>query len=70
MTNILIAPDTEQRLADRARREGRTEAELIRSLIEDGLDDLDDLELAVTRLVVPMQPLTSAKAREALGLDD
>ncbi len=70
MINILIAPDTEHRIADRARREGRAEADLIRSLIEDGLDELDDLEMALTRLGSPMQPQTSAQARKTPGLDD
>ena len=70
MTSITLEPDTEQRLADRARREGVSEKELLRALIEDGLDELDDIQVAAERLARPMQPLTSAQARGALGLDD
>jgi predicted DNA-binding protein len=70
MTTITLEPVTEQRIAERARRYGVSEADLIRSLIEEGLDDLDDIQMAVERLNNPLQPLTSAEARQALGLDD
>jgi predicted DNA-binding protein len=70
MTTITLDPATEQRIAECARRYGMSEADLIRSLIDDRLDDLDDVQMAVERLDNPLQPLTSAEARQSLGLDD
>ena len=70
MPAIILEPATEQRIAERARNQGMSEAELIRTLIEDGLDDLDDTQMAVDHLNTPLQPLTSAQARQALGLED
>lgn len=70
MSSILLEPAIEQRLAERARRDGMPKADLAQLLIEDGLDDLDDLQVAAERLARPVQPLTSAQARRALGLDD
>jgi predicted DNA-binding protein len=70
MTTITLEPGTEQRIAERARRCGMSEADLIRTLIEEALDDLDDVQMATDRLNAPLQPLTSAQARQALGLED
>jgi predicted DNA-binding protein len=70
MPAIILEPATEQRVAERARRNGMSEIDLIRTLIEEGLDDLDDIQMAVDRLSNPLQPLTSAQARQALGLED
>ena len=70
MTAITLEPAIEQRIAERARRHGVSEVDLIRTLIEEGLDDLDDIQMAVDRLNNPRQPLTSAQARQALGLED
>ena len=70
MPTIILEPVTEQRIAERARRDGISEVDLIRALIEEGLDDLDDAQMAVDRLGNPLHPLTSAEARQALGLED
>jgi predicted DNA-binding protein len=70
MTSITLTPVIEQRLSNSARRKGVSEEELLRALIEDGLDDLDDVQMAAERLDRPLPPLTSAQARQALGLDD
>jgi predicted DNA-binding protein len=70
MAAIILEPATEQRVAERARRHGVSEVDLIRTLIEEGLDDLDDAQMAAERLNDPLQPLTSAQARQALGLED
>ena len=73
MPAITLEPATEQRIAERARRHGMSEADLIRTLIEEGLDDLDDSQMAADRLANPLQRLTSAQARQArqaLGLED
>jgi predicted DNA-binding protein len=70
MRSIVLEPVIERRISERARREGVSEEALLRTLIEDGLDDLDDIQMAVERLGNLMQPLTSAEARQALGLED
>jgi predicted DNA-binding protein len=70
MLTISLDPDTERRVAERARTRGLSDAEFVRALIGDGLDDLDDIQMAADRLGRPLPPLTSAQAREALGLDD
>ena len=70
MATIILEPATEQRIAERARRHGMSQVDLIRTLIEEGLDDLDDIQMAVDRLDNPLPPLTSAQARQALGLED
>ena len=67
MPSIILEPGTEQRIAERARREGVSEENLLRALIEDGLDDI---QMAVERLNTPLQPLTSAQARARLDLED
>ena len=70
MPTIVFEPRTEERISEGARRHGMSEAELIRTLIEEGLDDLDDVQMATDRLNNPKQPLTSAQARQVLGLED
>ena len=70
MPSIMLEPGIEQRIAERARREGMSEEDLLRALIEDGLDDLDDIQMAVERLNTRLQPLTSAQARARLDLED
>jgi predicted DNA-binding protein len=70
VVTLVLEPETERRIAELARSKGLSEAEFVRSLIESSLDDLDDIQMAVERLDNPRQPLTSAEARKALGLDD
>ena len=70
MLTLSLDSDTERRLTERARARGLSDVEFIRALIEDGLDDLDDIQMAADRLNCPLPPLTSAQARQALGLDD
>jgi predicted DNA-binding protein len=70
MPAVILERATEQRIAERARRSGMSEIDLIRTLIEEGLDDLGDIQMAVDRLDNHLQPLTSAQARKALGLED
>lgn len=70
MPTITLEPGMEQRIADRAKRDGVSKADLVRTLIEEGLNDLDDTQMAADRLGNPMPPLTNAQARRALGLDD
>ena len=70
MLTVELEPDTEKRVAACARSRGVSQADLIRALIEEGLDDLDDVRMAAERLSQPRQPLTGAEARQALGLED
>ena len=70
MSVISLEPETEQRLAAHARQRGISDADLIHALIEEGLDDLDDTQMAVERLSDPRKPLTNAEAHKAPGLDD
>ncbi len=49
---------------------GMSVDDFLKSLIEAGLDDLDDVQMAVGRLSRPLPTLTGDQARKALGLDD
>ena len=69
LTLTLDSP-TEQRVAEQARARGMSESAFVRALIGEALDDLDDTQMATDRLTNPLPPLTSAQARQALGLDD
>ena len=69
MVTLVLEPETERRIAELAKDRGLSEAEFVRTLIESGLDDLDDIQMAAERLEHPLQPLTSAEAGKALGLD-
>ncbi len=70
MLTVVLDPEAERRVLERAKRIGMSEAEFLRILIENSLDDLDDVQMAVERLDAPVPPLTSAQARKSLGLDD
>jgi hypothetical protein len=70
MLTISLDTETEARLTERARTKGLSEEAFVRLLIGDGLDDLDDTQMAADRLGNPLPPLTNAQARQALGLDD
>jgi predicted DNA-binding protein len=69
LVTLVLGPEIERRIAKLAKDRGLSEAEFVRTLIESSLDDLDDIQMAVERLEHPLQPLTSAEARKALGLD-
>jgi predicted DNA-binding protein len=70
MLTIDLAPDVQQRLAACARARGVSDADMLRALIEEGLDDLEDTRLAHDRLSHPMPAIPSDQARRALGLED
>ena len=67
---VTLDPNTEQRVSAQASARGLSEAEFIRTLIDDGLDDLDDIKMATDRLSNPLPLLSGAQVRQALGLDD
>jgi len=67
---LTLDPPTEQRVAEQARVRGMSETAFVRSLIGEALDDLEDIQVAADRLTNPLPPLSSAQARQALGLDD
>jgi hypothetical protein len=70
MLTVSLDADTERRVAERARASGLSDVDLVRSLIDDGLDDLDDAQMVTDRLANPRVPLTAIQARRALGLED
>jgi predicted DNA-binding protein len=70
MLSISLPAAIEQRLTELAKSRGLSEGDLVRELIEAGIDDLDDIEMAAARLERRRPPLTAAQARVALGLDD
>jgi predicted DNA-binding protein len=69
MLSIQLDPDLERRLSDLAKRTGQATSDVARELIEQGLEDLEDIEMAVERLEKRQPPLTTEQARKALGLD-
>ena len=70
MVTLVLEPETERRIIELAKDRGLSESDLVRELIEYGLDNMDDVRMATERLDNPLPPLTSAEARKALGLDD
>jgi RHH-type rel operon transcriptional repressor/antitoxin RelB len=70
MLSVRLRPDIERRLADLARRTGRTKAYYVRELIQGNLDDLEDRYLAESRLEKRRPSLTSRQVRKELGLAD
>jgi predicted DNA-binding protein len=59
MLTISLDTETEARLAERARTRGLSKEAFIRLLIRDGLDDLDDTQMAAPRLGNPLPPLAN-----------
>ncbi len=70
MLVLNLDPVIEQRVTACARDRGLSTDDLLRALIQSGLDDLDDARLAEERLANPQPPVTTEQARRALGLDD
>jgi predicted DNA-binding protein len=70
LLTIQLEPDVERRLADLAKRSGQSTSEFARQLIEQSIEDLEDIQMAVSRLEDRQPPLSAEQAREALGLDD
>jgi len=70
MLSIRLDPEIERRLAELARRTGRTKSYYARELIEGNLEDLEDRYLAEARLEKRRPPRTSRQVRRELGLDD
>lgn len=69
MLTVVLEPEVERRISERARSIGMSEAQFLRGLIESSLDGLDDARMAAERLESPLPSLTSARARERLDLD-
>jgi predicted DNA-binding protein len=69
MLSIQLDSDLERRLSDLAKRTGQATSDVARELIEQGLEDLEDIEMAVERLEKRQPPLTTEQARKALGLE-
>jgi RHH-type rel operon transcriptional repressor/antitoxin RelB len=76
-TSVRLAPETEQRLDFLAAQTGRTKAFYLREIIEQGIEDMEDMEdyyLAsdvLERVRKGREAVHSAaEVRSALGLDD
>jgi len=73
-TSIRLAPEIEQRLDFLATHTGRTKAYYLRTIIEEGLDDMEDYYLAadvLERVRKEREEVHSAAAiRKYLGLVD
>ena len=69
MLSIRLSPDTNRRLAELARRTGRTKSYYVRELIESNMEDLEDRYLAEARLERRRPSLTSRQVRKQLGLE-
>jgi predicted DNA-binding protein len=69
MLSVPLTAEIQRRLAELAKSRGQSEADFARELIEASIEDLDDVELATSRLESRQPALTSSQARKALGLD-
>jgi RHH-type transcriptional regulator, rel operon repressor / antitoxin RelB len=73
-TSIRLAHETEQRLDFLATQTGRTKAYYLRTIIEQGLEDMEDYYLGVDvleRIRKGQEQIhSSADVRKDLGLDD
>ena len=69
MLNVLLRPAIEQRLAELAKRSGRSESDVARELIESNIEDLEDRYLAERAIAEGGPRLTSDQIRKELGLD-
>lgn len=67
MLSIQLDPEIERRLSELAKRNGMTDADYARELIE---DDIDDIYAAEASLADPQPSLTLDQARKELGLED
>lgn len=70
MLTVSLAPEVEHRISERASMNGVSVDDFLKSLIEAGLDDLDDLQMAADRLSHPLPTFSGDQARKALGLED
>jgi predicted DNA-binding protein len=66
---IELDPEIERRLAEFARRAGRSEDSCVREPIEGNIEDLEDCHLAESRLNDRQTSLTSQQVRKEPGLD-
>ena len=70
MTSVRLSEDIEVRLNALATTTGRTKTFYIKKFIEENIDDLEDMYLAIHRLEHPADTMTSQAVRRKLALDD
>ncbi len=68
MLAIRLDPDTEKRLAQLAKKTGRTKTFYAREAILQHLDDLEDIYLATHRLQRPAKTYSAHDVKRELGL--
>jgi RHH-type rel operon transcriptional repressor/antitoxin RelB len=69
MLSIRLDPHTERRLAELAKRTGRTKSYYARELIEENIEDLEDRYLAERSMEERGENLTDKQVRKELGLE-
>lgn len=74
MTSVRLSPATEQRLDNLAKKTGRSKSFYIKELIENNIDDLEDVYLAINTLEDVRsrkeKTYSAASVRQQLGLSD
>lgn len=69
MLTVTINPEIERRLAELAKRTGRSVNDFARELIENNIEDLEDRYLAEKSIAEDGPRITSDQARKELGLE-
>ena len=69
MLAVRLSSDIEQRIADLARRTGRTKTFYVKEAIESHLDELEDKYLALDRLEKPAKRWSLEDMENDLDLD-
>jgi RHH-type rel operon transcriptional repressor/antitoxin RelB len=70
MLAIRLDPELERRLSDLAKRTGRTKTFYAREAIEEHLDELEDIYLALDRIEKPARTYSPEEAKRELGIRD
>jgi RHH-type transcriptional regulator, rel operon repressor / antitoxin RelB len=70
MLSIELDPAVEKRLAEFAKRTGRSKDSCVQELIEGNIEDLEDRYIAESRLKDRQTSFTSQQVRKELGLDN
>jgi RHH-type transcriptional regulator, rel operon repressor / antitoxin RelB len=70
MLSITLDPEIERRLSEVAKLTGKTEADYVRGLIAQDIEDLEDLRIAEERFATLGRTFTLDEVRKELGLDD
>jgi predicted DNA-binding protein len=67
MVTLRLKPADEKRLGKYARKAGHTKASLARAVIEEKLEELEDVTVAVARLKKPARTYSAEEVKRELG---